>query len=393
MISFRKETFLAPGNPDSDGFRPTTRRTRVTRHSSRVDTVSDRARWGGVALVTVLTASLTAWSSAELLASPYGSKSWSPVWLLGLGLGLVADALWIIMLLLQRRARATLRTNLQAEKAGWGFAAVSVVIIAGHALVDGAGIRSWQDFTLWTVVLLVFAVFPILTKTLWSILFDSFYHAPDPELAKRLDEEARLLAADRLRLLAEGDIRRERKYLEAERRQLDDELGLTDDDALPRGGLTRDDGRGPGHQDTATAHDTTTPGEQDTAPRQDTAPVLPVPSRDTRQDTTRRNLTTGGRTALPTSPAAVTPVAAQPDPMAAAPRPTGDGHPSVPEVILTALADGVDKDDKNTLRARVEAVHGPIREKAGPGEVKADTWRTSYRRAVRKYEEGTGGYL
>lgn len=378
MISLRKESYLAPSDEaEADGFRPTARKTRVTRHTSRIDTIADRAMWGGIALVTTLTASLTAWSAAELLASPYDSDPWSPVWTLGLGLGLVADTLWIIMLLLVRRARAMLRTNPQAEQAGWGFAAVSVIIIAGHALVDGADIRSWGDFTLWTVILLVFAVFPVLTKLLWTVLLNSFYHAPDPELATQLDEEARLLAADRLRLVAEGEIKRERQLLTAERRQLDKELGLADEESAgrPQVELTRD--QRDTRQDTGT-------GKQDTTPRQDaaTTSVLPVPSRDTQQDTTRRRDldTITDRTALPSSPAAVTPAAAQNDPQ----KPTTSGRtgqPSVRDTILTALREGVSEDDDETLSARVAEAHG---------EVKRGSYRKSRSRAIEAHRTTAG---
>lgn len=386
MFRFVAEKYLAPGDtPEADGFRPTTEKTRIARQASRIDQWSDRLMWGGIALVTVLTASLTAWSSAELLSTPYGDDACG-VWWLGLGLGLVADTLWIIMLLLVRRARANLRTNYQAERAGWGFAAVSVFVIAGHALIDGAGIRSLDDFTLKTVVLLVFSAFPILTKVLWTVLLSSFYLPPDEDLAKELDNDARRLEADRLRLIAQGDNARMRQLLTAERQQLNAELGLDERDTeRPRVDLSRDDQHDttPRHRDTG--HDTTTP-------RYDaTVPVLP---RGPRRDTTRHTPAIDTNTP-PTRPAPVTPAAAQHPQPQPQPRkaPGRSGQPSVKQVILEALRDGVDVDDKTTLRARVEQTLGPIKEKAEEGEVKADTWRTSYRRAVKEVEEGTGQYL
>lgn len=396
MTTFRREKHLTPGEAGPDGFRPTEERTRITDRRSKLDIIGDRALWGGVALATAVTASLTAWSAAELLSGPYGHGAWSRIWMLGAALGGVADVLWLIMLLLIRRARAVLRTNPAAEKAAWGFAGFSVALIAGHAVIDGAGVKDWDDvLDVWTITLLFFAAFPILTKILWGILFNTFYLRPDAKLAELLDREARIHLSNEIRLEAMHGFERRRSLLHSARKQFCEENGvpfneLDDSDSRIRVELTRADHDTATEQDTR--HDTET--QQDATARQDTAP-------ETRRD------------ALPLAPPRpavppATPPLVQPAPITSnterqdtpeparptPPRePAPNGHPSVPDVILTALRQGVDKDDKAGLRVRVEEIHGPIKENAGPGELKADTFRTSYRRAVKRFEkQGEGFY-
>ncbi|HEX5566083.1 MAG TPA: hypothetical protein VFY14_03955 [Streptomyces sp.] len=64
-------------------------------------------------------------------------------------------------------------------------------------------------------------------------------------------------------------------------------------------------------------------------------------------------------------------------------RPSRPGGPSVRDTILEALRAGVDEDDRDTLRARAEAVHG---------EVKDGTFRKSRLRAIEAFHEGEGFY-
>lgn len=365
MTLFRREKHLAPGEPGPDGFRPTVPTTRITDRRSRVDIWGDHALWVGVALATTMNAALTAWSTAGLLAGPYGHTPGFNVWLLGFGLGLVADALWLIMLLLVRRARAVLRTNPAANGAAWAFAFFSVVLIAAHAIVDGASVRAWSDFDLWTVALLAFAAFPILTKILWGVVLDAFYLKPDDSLAQELDMDARCLLADQIRRQAQEHDKRQRQLMEAASRQFAKELGIPYEPTgeRPRVELTREDrddqdaNRDTGH---GTGQDNATPGH-DAETRDKQAPPYPP---------------------LPPSP---------PNP-ADRVQADNDGPKSIPDVILEALKEGVDKHDKATLRARVEQVHGPIKEKAGEGEVKGDTWRRSYTRAVTRFEKREGFY-
>lgn len=371
MNVFRRETHLAPGDPTGpDGWRPTTERTRVTDRRSPLDVWGDRALWAGVSLATAMTASLTAWSAAELLAGPYGQTPDSNVWRLGFGLGLVADILWLIMLLLVRRARAVLRTNSTANKTAWGFAGFSVALIAGHALVDGASVKTFEDFDLWTFILLTFAAFPILTKILWSILFDAFYLTPDPSLAKELDKDARRLLADQIRWSAEESNKRQRMLIDASREQFAKELGLNGTEPATRGSrveLTRD---------TTARHDTTTPPDttgHDTKTRQDSGGHRAIPPRptlppatsndtdDTDTDRTRHDSSAnaGGQdsdrttsdTKL-TTPADVT-KGVRDAIYAELKAKTTDT--SVRDICLKAYADGVPPTDTRTLRALAEA--------------------------------------
>lgn len=102
------------------------------------------------------------------------------------------------------------------------------------------------------------------------------------------------------------------------------------------------------------------------------SPPAATPRHDTTRDTTTPPLT---RTAThDTAPAKRSQTA---------PRTRKTG-PSVRDTILASLRDGIDKDDKDTLRARVTEVHGD--------DVKPDTFRASLRRAVRELEQGEGFY-
>lgn len=396
MNVFRRETYLAPGDPTGpDGFRPTTERVRITHNPNRLDTWGDRALWAGVALATAMTASLTAWSAAELLARPYGHAPGSNVWLLGLGLGLVADILWLIMLLLVRRARAILRTNPAADKAGWGFAVVSVGLIAGHALVDGAGTKDWDDIVdVWTITLLLFALFPILTKILWAVLLDTFYLKPDSALAEQLDKEARKILADKISQNAREDFKRQQMLMLAARKQFAEELGipfdeLDDGKSRPRVELSRTD------RDSETAQDTRQDAEtrQGETAGQDTAPA--TPQRDIRTFAPPRPAAPPVTPSLG-QPASITPAAEQQDTTehgsrsTVSPRPVRAGQPSIRDTVLAALNEGIPETDDQALRARVEEVHGPIREKAADGEVKAGSYRKGRARAIDAWHKRTG---